>query len=57
MCMVVNVMSLGDVSGDGFQRFHPIFDAPTSNSDWPNRYFSSASHGKAGPPFLSVSLR
>ena len=50
-CMDVAVMSLGS-SGDGFSLNSPsnIFDAPSSNNDWPNRI-------QGGPPFLSVWLR
>ena len=50
-CMNVVVMSPGS-SGDGFCLNSPsnIFDAPTSNNDWPNRI-------QGGPPFLSVWLR
>ena len=45
LCMQVAVMS----SVDGFTG-SMLFDAPTSNSDWPNIYH-------AGAPFLSVWLR
>ena len=50
-CMDVAVMSPGS-SGDGFLFNSPsnVFDAPTSNNDWPN-------HIQGGPPFLSVWLR
>ena len=56
LCMEVAVMSLGS-SRDGFGRSYPVFDAPTSNSEWPNRSPSGAPFGHSGPPFLSVWLR
>ena len=50
VCMVVAVMSVGS-SGDGFTHNTPVFDAPTSNTDWPNV------SDRDKPPFLSVWLR
>ena len=55
LCMQVAVMSTVS-SGDGFHHCCLLFDAPISNSDWPNRYFLRAQRD-AGPPFLSVWLR
>ena len=55
-CMQVAVMSRGS-SEDGFDNSFALFDAPTSNSDWPNRRYSGTLHDDAGPPFLSVWLR
>ncbi|KAI0228294.1 hypothetical protein LSAT2_021234 [Lamellibrachia satsuma] len=54
-CMQVAVMSRGS-SVHGFDNSFALFDAPTSNSDWPNRYYSGT-HDDAGRPFLSVWLR
>ena len=53
--MVVSVMSRG-TSGDGFAKSLPLFDAPTSNSDWPNRYYIGKPDADDGPPFLTVWL-
>ena len=55
-CMQVAVMARGS-SEDGFYNSFALFDAPTSNSDWPNRYHTGTRHDDAGPPFLSVWLR
>ena len=54
-CMGVAVMSPGS-SGDGFtqNQNNTIFDAPISNSDWPNKYHYSKTSDGGKPPFLSV---
>ena len=57
VCMVVAVMSPGS-SADGFtqRQNSPVFDAPVSNTDWPNKDSWGRSDGNK-PPFLSVWLR
>ena len=55
LCMNVDVMSPW-ASVDGFDKDFPLFDAPTCNSDWPNRY-DKGRPSKGGPPFMSVWLR
>ena len=56
VCMVVSVMSRGTL-GVGFDKSLLLFDAPTSNSDWPNIYYTGKPDADDGPPFLSVWLR
>ena len=56
-CMGVAVMSPGS-SGDGFtqNQNNTIFDAPVSNSDWPNKSANGKPSYDGKPPFLSVWL-